>query len=122
MIDTIEKIAKTTKKIESPIHRGERTHNHDQVIVPQSLRAINKIVNAPQNPICIINLPLPMIIPIMMPMIVSVMIVIVMSMYHRWSRRGNVSIMSMVVIGRRFNIRMINNTTTNHKRKHKCYN
>ena len=55
--DTIEKIARATNPTVSPIHRGERTHSHDQVIVPQSLSAVNKIVNAQQNPICIINLP-----------------------------------------------------------------
>jgi hypothetical protein len=57
-----------------------------------------------------------------MSVIVSVvMMVIIMSMYHRRWSRGNVSIVSMIVIGRRSNIGLIDDTSTSHKREHKCY-
>lgn len=44
-------IIPTTRTIAKGIHRGERTHHHDQVIKFVNFRAINKIARAGKNPI-----------------------------------------------------------------------
>ena len=47
-MNIIKRITRTTA---NGIHRGERTHHHDHVIVPISLSVMKTIVNRPPKPI-----------------------------------------------------------------------
>jgi len=44
-------IAKSVNTIINPIHNGDNTHSHDQVITPVSFNPINNTVRSPVKPI-----------------------------------------------------------------------
>jgi hypothetical protein len=51
-----------------PIHSGERTHHHDHeatTVIPNSLRAINRIVRTPKKPIPLLEDEFPLLIGVL---------------------------------------------------------